>query len=101
MPMHNRSVVILPTQPFEGQKPGTSGLRKTVKTFQQRNYTQNFVQSILSSIGPSVEGSTLVVGGDGRFFMKDAAHIIIKMAAGNRVSRLIWSGWLHVNSSCL
>lgn len=89
MPAHNRSVVILPTQPFEGQKPGTSGLRKTVKTFQQRNYTQNFVQSILSSIGPSVEGSTLVVGGDGRFFMKEAADIIVKMAAGNRVSRLI------------
>jgi phosphoglucomutase len=89
MPVHNRSVVILPTHPFEGQKPGTSGLRKTVKVFQQRNYTQNFVQSIISSIGPAVEGSTLVVGGDGRFYMREAADIIVKMAAGNRVSRLI------------
>jgi len=89
MPAHNRSVVLLPTQPFVGQKPGTSGLRKTVKVFQQKNYTQNFVQSILASIGPSVEGSTLVVGGDGRYFMREAADIIVKMAAGNRVSRLI------------
>jgi len=89
MPPHNRSVVLVPTSPFEGQKPGTSGLRKTVKTFQQPNYTENFVQSILSSMGPALEGSTLVVGGDGRFFMTDATDIIIKMAAGNRVSKLI------------
>eukprot|EP00088_Acartia_fossae_P013844 TRINITY_DN17318_c0_g1_i1.p1 TRINITY_DN17318_c0_g1~~TRINITY_DN17318_c0_g1_i1.p1 ORF type:complete len:563 (-),score=106.87 TRINITY_DN17318_c0_g1_i1:601-2289(-) len=89
MPMHNRSIAMIPTQPFDGQKPGTSGLRKTVKTFQQPKYTENFVQSIFSSIGESVVGSTLVVGGDGRYFMTEATDIIIKMAAGNRVSKLI------------
>jgi len=77
------------TKPFEGQKPGTSGLRKTVKTFQQKNYTENFVHSIFSALGDKLEGSTLVVGGDGRFFMKEATDIIIKMAAANKVSKLI------------
>jgi len=82
-------VATIPTQPFDGQKPGTSGLRKTVKVFQQPNYTQNFVQSILSSIGSGLEGSTQVVGGDGRFYMKEATDIIIKMCAANGVSKLI------------
>ncbi|KAG7160159.1 Phosphoglucomutase-1-like [Homarus americanus] len=67
------------TRPFEGQKPGTSGLRKAVKVFQQENYTENFVQCILSAMGGSLTGCTLVVGGDGRFFGKEAVDIIIKM----------------------
>jgi len=85
----NHSVSVVATRPFEGQKPGTSGLRKTVKVFQQENYTENFVQSILSSIGDKLVGCTLVVGGDGRYFMSEATDIIIKMAAGNGVSKLI------------
>jgi len=82
-------VVTIETTAFDGQKPGTSGLRKTVKTFQQKNYTENFVHSIFSALGDKLEGSTLVVGGDGRFFMKEATDIIIKMAAANKVSKLI------------
>lgn len=83
------SVSVVATSPIEGQKPGTSGLRKKVKVFQSENYTQNFVQSILSSMGSSLEGSVLVVGGDGRFYMSEATNIIIKMAAANKVSKLI------------
>ena len=79
------SVSVVATSPIEGQKPGTSGLRKKVKVFQSENYTQNFVQSILSSMGSSLEGSVLVVGGDGRFYMSEATNIIIKMAAANKV----------------
>lgn len=69
-----------------GQKPGTSGLRKAVKVFQQEHYTENFVQSILTALGPQLAGCTLVVGGDGRYFCKQAVDIIIKISAANGVS---------------
>jgi len=82
-------ISVVGTAPIDGQKPGTSGLRKKVKVFQGENYTENFVQSILSSMGSGLAGSTLVVGGDGRYFMTEATDIIIKMAAGNQVSKLI------------
>jgi len=89
MPLHNRSACIISTGPFEGQKPGTSGLRKAVKVFQQANYTENFVQSSLWALGKDLPGATLVVGGDGRFFMDTCTDIIIKMSAANKVSKLI------------
>ncbi|KAL8531887.1 hypothetical protein ACS0TY_008478 [Phlomoides rotata] len=78
--------------PFEGQKPGTSGLRKKVKVFVQPHYLHNFVQSTFNALGADVvRGATLVVSGDGRYFSKDAVQIIIKMAAANGVRR-IWVG---------
>ncbi|KAK3869148.1 hypothetical protein Pcinc_025522 [Petrolisthes cinctipes] len=77
------------TKPFQGQKPGTSGLRKAVKVFQQDHYTENFVQCILSAMSGGLTGSTLVVGGDGRYFGKKACDTIIKMCAGNGVRKVI------------
>lgn len=78
------------TKPYEGQKPGTSGLRKRVKVFQQPHYTENFIQSTLSAIpNNGVIGSTLVVGGDGRFYCTTATQIIIKLAYANKVRKLI------------
>jgi len=80
--------MIIATSPFNDQKPGTSGLRKKVTQFQVPNYLNNFVQSIFDCL-PELKGSTLVVGGDGRFYNREAIQIIISMAAANDVSKLI------------
>lgn len=83
------SVVTVNTTPYEGQKPGTSGLRKKVKVFLQENYTENFIQSILDANKESIVGSTLVVGGDGRYLLKEVVDKIIKISAGNGVSKYL------------
>jgi len=75
-------MITIHTEPFEGQKPGTSGLRKKVKIFQQARYLENFVQAVFDSIG-DFQGKTLVVGGDGRFFNDQAIQIILNMASAN------------------
>ncbi len=78
----------LSTTPFSDQKPGTSGLRKKVTVFQQDNYLENFVQSIFNSLD-AVQNSTLVLGGDGRYYNRQAIQTIIKMAAANGFTELI------------
>ena len=82
------NVTTVVTTPFAGQKPGTSGLRKKVVEFTKTNYMENFIQSTLSAMGDKLAGSTLVVGGDGRYGLADAADKIIKMAAANKVKKL-------------
>ncbi|RNF17627.1 putative phosphoglucomutase [Trypanosoma conorhini] len=86
------AVTRLPTKPFLDQKPGTSGLRKKVKVFQQENYLSNFVQSTFNAIKKQgTTPDTLVLGGDGRYFLAEAIQTIIKLAAANGVSN-IWVG---------
>lgn len=77
---------VISTAPFEGQKPGTSGLRKKVKVFMEKNYTENFIQSIFNALGDKVKGSTLIIGGDGRYFSKQAINCIVRIASANEVS---------------
>ncbi|CAO2823943.1 unnamed protein product [Amaranthus hypochondriacus] len=80
------------TKPYDGQKPGTSGLRKKVKVFAQPHYLQNFVQATFNALtADRIKGKTLVVSGDGRYYSKDAIQIIIKMSAANGVKR-VWVG---------
>jgi phosphoglucomutase len=78
----------LTTQPFTDQKPGTSGLRKKVTVFQQPHYLENFVQAIFDSL-EGFQGQTLVLGGDGRFYNRQAIQIILKMAAANGFGRVL------------
>ncbi|KNE96957.1 phosphoglucomutase [Puccinia striiformis f. sp. tritici PST-78] len=84
------SIQEVSTTAFNDQKPGTSGLRKRVKVFEQPNYTENFIQAILDGMPePGAKGSTLVVGGDGRYYSPECIQKIIKLAAGNQVKHLI------------
>jgi phosphoglucomutase len=82
-------VSVVDTKPFSGQQPGTSGLRKVTKVFMQPNYTENFVQCTLDAMGNALKGSTLVVGGDGRFYGKETTAKIIQMCAANGVVKVI------------
>lgn len=75
------------TQPFSDQKPGTSGLRKRVTVFQQPHYLENFIQSTFDSL-ENYQGQTLVLGGDGRYYNRQAIQIILKMAVANGVGRV-------------
>jgi len=80
--------ITVSTQPIDGQKPGTSGLRKKTHVFMGPHYLENFVQSIWSAIG-GVAGKTLVLGGDGRYFNDRAAQVILRMAAAGGAAKVI------------
>jgi phosphoglucomutase len=77
------------TQPYLDQKPGTSGLRKKVRVFQQPNYAENFVQSVFDALGDEKTGQTLVIGGDGRFLNREVIQVAIRMAAANGFARVV------------
>lgn len=82
------AITRVPTTPFSDQRPGTSGLRKKVKVFQQPRYVENFIQAIFDNV-EGAKGSTLVIGGDGRFFNEAVVQIALKMAAANGFSRIL------------
>jgi len=75
-------------KPIAGQKPGTSGLRKKTRIFMESGYLENFIQSVFNAIGGAT-GKTFVVGGDGRFFNREAIQKILKMAAANGAKRIV------------
>ncbi len=89
------AIQTLPTRPFAGQRPGTSGLRKKVVVFQQPMYLENFVQALFDELnaaipeGQGLTGQTLVLGGDGRYHNRAAVQTILKLAAANGVARVL------------
>ena len=80
--------ITVETQPIAGQKPGTSGLRKKVHVFQSPHYVENFVQAVFDSLEGKA-GQTLVLGGDGRYFNREAIQVILRMAAANGFGRVL------------
>ena len=81
-------IELVSTKPFDGQRPGTSGLRKKVKIFQQPHYAENFIQSVFDSL-EGFAGKALVIGGDGRYLNREVIQIAIRMAAANGFGKVI------------
>ncbi len=84
-PMEPKVIAI---KPFEGQKPGTSGLRQRTDIFRHPGYLEAFVQSVFDAVG-GLRGKTLTLGGDGRFFNAEAIQIILKMAAASGATAVL------------
>jgi phosphoglucomutase len=82
------TIQTIATTPFAGQRPGTSGLRKKVTEFQKPGYLENFVEAIFLTLG-DCSGRTLVLGGDGRFFNRNAIQTILRMAAAHKVAKVL------------
>ena len=80
--------IAIPTTPFAGQKPGTSGLRKKVKVFAQAGYAENFIQAVFDVV-ERAPGSTLVIGGDGRYHNRTVIQTAIRLAAANGYGRVL------------
>ncbi|MFU8896032.1 MAG: alpha-D-glucose phosphate-specific phosphoglucomutase [Gammaproteobacteria bacterium] len=78
----------IPTMPFSDQRPGTAGLRKKVRVFRQPHYLENFLQAMFNAAG-DFAGATLVAGGDGRYWNREALQVLFRIAAGNGVRRII------------
>ncbi len=81
-------IKIVPSTPFQDQKPGTSGLRKKTVVFKQAQYVENFVQAIFNCLGSDAHG-TMVLGGDGRYFNRQAIATTLRIAAANGVKRVV------------
>jgi phosphoglucomutase len=81
-------IEIVPTTPFEDQRPGTSGLRKKTVAFRKPRYVENFVQSIMDCL-EGFGGATLIAGGDGRFFNREAIQIVLKIAIANGFGKIL------------
>jgi len=82
------TIITHKTTPFEGQKPGTSGLRKKVRVFAQPGYAENFIQSVFDVVERPA-GTTLVIGGDGRFHNRVVIARAIRMAAAAGYARVL------------
>ncbi|MBD3678450.1 MAG: alpha-D-glucose phosphate-specific phosphoglucomutase [Rhodobacteraceae bacterium] len=82
------SIHRIQTEPIDGQKPGTSGLRKKTRIFMGPHYLENFIQAIFDGIG-GAQGKTFVLGGDGRYFNDRAAQVMLRMAAANGAKKVI------------
>jgi phosphoglucomutase len=79
---------VVATRPFDDQKSGTAGLRKRVSVFQQPHYLENFLQAVFDCV-PEMTGAAIVIGGDGRYFNRQAINTLLRLAAANGVGRAL------------
>ncbi|MBD3619096.1 MAG: alpha-D-glucose phosphate-specific phosphoglucomutase [Chromatiales bacterium] len=82
------NVNAISSHPYTDQRPGTSGLRKKVSAFRKPHYLENFVQAIFNTL-ENTQGMTLVLGGDGRYYNREAIQTILRIAAANGVGRVL------------
>ncbi|HDP90358.1 MAG TPA: alpha-D-glucose phosphate-specific phosphoglucomutase [Thioalkalivibrio sp.] len=82
------NVNTITSHPYTDQRPGTSGLRKKVSVFRKPHYLENFVQAVFNTL-EEMAGMTLVLGGDGRYYNREAIQIILRIAAANGVGRVL------------
>ncbi len=83
------SIRHIDTTAFSDQKPGTSGLRKKVSVFQQAHYLENFVQCIFDTLPRPTPTDILIIGGDGRYYNREAIQLIVKMAIANDFRQIL------------
>ena len=93
------SIKTIVTQPFSGQAPGTSGLRKKLLFSNSRTIWKIFVQAIFDSL-EGISGQTLVLGGDGRYYNRIAIQTILRMAAAAGFGRVLVGQWYFIYASC-
>ena len=78
---------------FKDQRPGTSGLRKKVPVFMQPHYLESFIQAALDAIAETcpagLSAETILIGGDGRYYNRQAIQTIVRVAAANHVGGLL------------
>ena len=83
-------ITTIATNPIEGQKTGTSGLRKKVAFIESvPHYIANWIQSLMNALEGSQRGSTFVIGGDGRYLNDKAIVTAVQILAANKVERVI------------
>jgi len=70
-------------QPFQDQKPGTSGLRKKTPVFMQDHYVESFVQATLDP-----RRASIVIGGDGRYYNVETISRLVAVLVGNEVGTI-------------
>jgi len=75
-------------KPYDDQVMGTSGLRKKVTVVEQPHYIEAFVSAIFDTL-KDITTAALIVGGDGRYYNKQAIAIVLGEAAARHVPKVI------------
>ena len=73
---------------LRGIRPGAQGPR-LLRCQGANSSSACRIQSLFNSLGDEAKGKTIGLGGDGRYYNKKAAQIIIKLAAANGIKKVL------------